>query len=305
MSNEVALRDSGAIEDYRTSAVRRLGEWAESARAAHEVATQLVQTSFVPEAFRGNAGEATAAILAGSEVGLSPMAALRSFDIIQGTAAPRAITLRAVVQSFGHEIILDESTSTRCVMRGRRRGSQEWQKVVWTLDRAKQLGLVGKHNWKAQPQAMLIARATSETCRLIAADAILGIGYTVEEIADGADVDVQVDPPPPTTAAPSGTRRMSRRKAAEPAPAADADPPSDDAQPDHDETRRRRMHALFTERGITTHEQRVGFAATAADRELESTNDLTPDERETVISFLERGPADAPADPTQPETEQP
>lgn len=90
----------------QTQAVQRLGEWAQSAIAAHEVATSLVETSFVPQQFRGKPHEATAAILAGAEVGLSPMASLRSFDVIQGTAAARALTLRAIVQSQGHEMVL-------------------------------------------------------------------------------------------------------------------------------------------------------------------------------------------------------
>ena len=133
-----------ALRDYQSDAVRRLGEWAESASAAFQIAERLVQTSFVPAAFRGKPVEAAAAILAGVEVGLQPMAALRSFDVISGQAAARAITLRAIVQSHGHEIEVIESTATRCVMRGRRRGASDWQKVTWTIDRARDLQLTGK-----------------------------------------------------------------------------------------------------------------------------------------------------------------
>ena len=167
--------------DAQTIAVQRLTEWAHSADAAYAIAEKLVQSSFVPVGFKGKPVEATAAILAGLEIGLQPMAALRSFDVIQGQAAPRAITLRAVVQSYGHEMVLVESTNTRCKMRGLRRGSTEWQSVTWTLDRAKDLGLTGKDNWKKQPGAMLVARATGELARLIAADAILGIAEQIKE----------------------------------------------------------------------------------------------------------------------------
>src|SRR5690606_19111776 len=203
------------VADFQNRAVQRLAEWAESAHAAHQVAQSLVRTSFVPQAFRGKPDEATAAILAGAEVGLQPMAALKSFDVIQGQAAPRALALRAIVQSYGHEMVLVESTGTRCRMKGLRRGSTEWQSVTWTIDRARDLGLTGKDNWRKQPQAMLMARATGELARLIAADAILGIGYTVEEIADGGAVDV----PLPADGAPvetTGKRVMSRRRPAAP-----------------------------------------------------------------------------------------
>lgn len=208
--------------DHQGEAVARLSEWATSAQAAMAVAQELSRSSFVPESFRNKPGEATAAILAGLEVGLQPMAALRSFDVIQGQAAARAITLRAIVQSHGHEIELVESTATRCKMRGRRRGSDTWQDVTWTMDRARQLGLGNKPNWKNQPQAMLVARATSELARLIASDAILGIAYSSEEIADGAGAGVEVpevtaDPDAPAAA--PGKKRMSRAK--KPAPVAE------------------------------------------------------------------------------------
>lgn len=173
--------------DQSSRGVARIVQWAESAEAAHKLAVVLCKTSFCPEQFRDKPGETTAAILAGGEVGLSPMASMQAFDIISGRAAPRAITLRAVAQSLGHEIELVESSSARCRMRGRRKGSEGWQEVTWTIDRARQLGLTNKGNWKSQPTAMLLARATSEICRLVAADAILGIGYAAEELEDALD----------------------------------------------------------------------------------------------------------------------
>lgn len=282
------------------AATRRLGEWAQSAMAAHEIATSLVQTSFVPEQFRGKPHEATAAILAGIEVGLNPMAALRSFDIIQGTAAPRAITLRAVVQSAGHELVLVESTATRCKMRGKRRGSSEWQEVVWTIDRAQRLGLTSKKNWQNQPEAMLLARATGECARLIASDAILGIGYAVEELDDG-------DPEATTTAARSA-KRTARRSAPvaavpdpEPEPPLDEpDAPTDEApEPPADEpplddtpdpiTRPQvtKLQAGFTELGIKDRDQRLAVTCNIIGRSVISANELTKAEAMVLIDALE------------------
>jgi hypothetical protein len=272
-------------------AIQRLGEWANSADAAHRIAQTLVQTSFCPESFRGKAGEATAAILAGLEVGLQPMAALRSFDVIQGQAAPRAITLRAIVQSHGHEMELIESTSTRCKMRGRRRGANGWQTVDWTMDRAKQLGVTGKSNWKNQPQAMLVARATSELARLIASDAILGIGYSAEEIADGTSAETQVATETTGEVRPIGTRKMSRRK-----------PATEDGAPARDEEGQiRAMWAAFGEAKGFEHDpttgegraERLAFVAGVVGREIESTNDLTWDERSLVIDALKDTPDEA------------
>lgn len=273
----------------QSMAVQRLGAWAESAIAAHEVASSLVQTSFVPQAFRGKPHEATAAILAGAEVGLSPMASLRSFDVIQGTAAARAMTLRAIVQSQGHEMILTESTATRAKMRGRRRGSDAWQEVVWTIDRARDLQLLGKDNWKKQPAAMLVARASSELARLIAADAILGIGYTVEELDDGADPQTQ-----PTEAVETGgTRRMSLATISQPDEAEEHNP--DDAQ-DVDATATllnpqsalgRKMFALMNDHGTTERADRLALVAQITGREVASSKEMTEAEAQQVCDELE------------------
>ena len=206
-----------ALSTPQDAAITRLAEWAQSADAAYQVATRLSDSAFVPQQFRGKPVETTAAILAGLEVGLSPMQAIRSFDIIQGQAAPRAITLRALVQAHGHEMVLVESNASRCRMKGRRKGSTEWQTVTWTIERARDLKLDGKDNWKKQPAAMLVARATSELARLIASDAILGVGYSSEEVADGGNYEAEVAAVTTTPAAKSGTRKMSRR----PKPAAE------------------------------------------------------------------------------------
>ena len=57
-----------------------------------------------------------AAVLTGQELGLTPMASLRSIDVIDGSPALRAVAMRALVQRAGHEIWLVESTKTQAVV---------------------------------------------------------------------------------------------------------------------------------------------------------------------------------------------
>lgn len=189
-------------------AISQLVEWAEGAKAAHGIAQSLAQTPFVPQSMQGKPGLVTAAILAGFELGLQPISALRSIDIIQGVPAMRAHTLRGLVQSRGHDVWVEESNSTRAVVCGRRKGSEQVQKSVWTMDRAKGLKLDGKDNWRKQPQAMLVARATSEVCRLVGSDVILGLPYAAEELDDDGAPDV--DKP-----ASKAKRRTAQRKPVE------------------------------------------------------------------------------------------
>jgi hypothetical protein len=123
------------------------------------MADGIVNTSFVPAAYRGKPDEATAAILAGAELGLDPMASLRAFHSIQGTPAPAALTLRAVVQSKGHKVEIVESDDRHAVVRGRRADDPDWQTCLWTIERAQAAGYVSKNpNWKSNPAAMLVAR---------------------------------------------------------------------------------------------------------------------------------------------------
>ncbi len=280
-----------ALATVQDQAVQRLSDWAHSADAAYQVATRLSDSAFVPAQFRGKPVETTAAILAGLEVGLQPMAALRSFDIIQGQAAARAITLRAVVQAHGHEMVLVESTNSRCRMKGKRKGSDEWQTVTWTIDRAKDLGLTGKDNWKKQPAAMLTARATSELARLIASDAILGIGYSAEEVADGGAYEQQVGEVTTTPAPQGGTRRMSRRPLAPVEDVAADDEPAEgeivEESPLLNTSSKlaKAMYATINDAGIPE-EERISSVSEIIGREITSTKEMTEDEARHVLDHL-------------------
>jgi len=161
-----------------------LHNWVYVAGKVHGIATSLARTSFVPASMKGRPDDIAACILTGRELGFDPMASLRSIDIIDGTPALRAITLRAIVQAKGHEVWVEESTMNKAVVCGIRAGSDHIQRSEWTIERAQKAGLTTKKNWRENPTSMLVARATAEVCRLVAADAILGMPYSSEELRD-------------------------------------------------------------------------------------------------------------------------
>lgn len=158
-----------------------LEAWARDAIAISNIAANIATTSLAGQ-YRGKPDEVTAVILAGHELGIQPMTSLKSIDVIQGQPALRAHAMRGLLQSKGHEIELIESDDVHCVMRGRRKGADQWQEVVWDIPRARLLGLLGKDQWKKQPKTMLINRATGEICRLVASDALHGMPYAAEEL---------------------------------------------------------------------------------------------------------------------------
>jgi hypothetical protein len=314
-------------------AVLSLATWAQEADAAYQLAQRLTDTSFCPQQFRGKPAEAAAAMLAGSEVGLSPMASLRSFDVIQGQAAPRALTLRAIAQSHGCEFVTVSETSTKVEMRGRRRGG-EWESVTWTMERARGLGLVGKDNWKKQPQAMLVARATAELARRIAADALLGIPYAVEEIdepdvpATGTRTVARATMEQPAAGqspvSPSPAPQARARKTAaslpdgpplpgeddgdpEPAPPTPAPvaPPAPEAPrgPDVAEDsagvtnpQLRLLNVLCNEQGLKDRNARLDYVGRVLGRPVGSAKEMTKEEASRVIEALQQPAEDATFD---------
>lgn len=278
--------------------IARLTDWAQEARAAASIAQSLVTTSFVPDAFRGKPAEATAAILTGFEMGLSPMASLRAIYVIKGTPAMYAHTMRAIAQARGHRITVVEQTNTRAIVEGQRKGSSDVERVTWTMDRAKAAGLLANQQYTKNPQNMLVARATAEICKRIAADALHGISASVEEL------DGDVDTPAGNGTAAEPARRTVKRKplerleAAEPAlppqPAATGEPGDEapvSAPPAAAEPitapQQRKMHALFREVGLADRLDALAAVSKVLGRDVDSTKNLTVAEAGVVIDALE------------------
>ncbi|HSZ04962.1 MAG TPA: hypothetical protein VK778_07150, partial [Solirubrobacteraceae bacterium] len=315
--------------------------WAAELEAAAVIARQLAPTAFIPESLkryhRGEHNElldgkdgrayrldldsttatAAAAILTGQEIGLKPMAALRSIAVINNTPALAALTLRAVLQNAGHDIWVAESTATRAVVRARRAGDTEVQESTWTLDRAKTLGLYpGKEygQWRRQPTSMLVARATAEAARWIASDAILGIPYIAEELIDELDehapLAIEAGPGDSNGEQPKAKTRTVKRKAASPPPALPAGPPLPraadeppavaaanaravpeepaDAAPEMiTKPQLDKLHAGLREIGISDRDEGLSLVSTWAGRQVPSTAKLTFTEAKAVLDSLD------------------
>lgn len=341
----VAVRDVPELvhegEPLRTPTIG-LAAWAESARQAASVAVSLAKTPFVPQSLREKpqgkpdaaelarcesvtAANITAAILTGQELGLEPMAAMRSLDIIQGTPALRAVALRAIVLAAGHDMWVVEATETRAIVRGKRRGSEHVQESIWTMDRARALGIAGKDNWRKQPGVMLIARASGECARLIAADAILGIPYSSEELDDGIESTMTAGSSTSTSKA-SARRTAQRRTAQQPAIArppvevANDAPPEPDFEPAGSESPRdaagpqsgaesgaasgfesqpasdapgitraqsTKLHAVFGDLAVTERPHKLRIVSALIGRPVGSSSEVTKDEATTLIDTLE------------------
>lgn len=276
----------------------RLVLWAQAAHAAHQLARSLVNTSFVPDTFktRGpngeiDAGNATAAIIMGDELGLSPLASLRGIYVFKGTPALYARTMRALALSHGHEMWNESSTDEKVVVCGRRKGSERIERAEWTIARARKAGYTGTNKkYDSDPQSMLQAKADSEIARKIAADVLAGVPYSVEdlELAEPATTTVTA------TAAtkPKTTVRRQQPAPAEPpepefdqpeptAPAVPADPPESITAP-----QLKMLHALFRDKGFIDRDDALSYAGQILDRAVTTTKDLSKADASLVIDAL-------------------
>lgn len=294
--SDIARRDQpGAID--------KLVQFADVARATHGIAQSLAGTSFVPASMKNKPEEVTGAILAGAELGLSPMAALASIDLIEGRPSVRANTMRGLLLSAGGEIELVEASDTRVVMRARLNPQRAWQESIWSLDRARKMGLDGKANWKKMPQAMMIARATSELVRLCAAHLLIGMQYSSEELTDEVIAAALVDEKPrnerrtaqrakpetfdvpelPAPAVPEITAGPTPEQRAVPEPDLGPPPVPDDKITD---TTRKAIMAGFAELGVKDRLERLADVSRVVEREIPSVNVLTEPEGRNVVRHL-------------------
>lgn len=207
------------IEQVATDATMSLEAWASELAHAYTIANTICNTMFTPQHFRGKPEEAAAAILYGFTLGMAPMVSLKTIYVVHGTPALYAQQMYAIALSKGHEIERVYADNERVEFRARRRGQSSWQRIEWTIERARQAKYTTNGKYQENPIGMLTEKCKAEAAKLVAPDALAGMN-SIEEIELG-DYDpapfVQVEP----TTAKVATRKISRpRKNAAPDPVA-------------------------------------------------------------------------------------
>lgn len=289
---ELALRQDTAPAMPLDPTGGRLVAWAEAAHAANQLAKALSRTSFVPAAFKGNEYDATAAILMGDEVGLSPLASLRSIYVVHGTPAMYARTMVALALSHGHKVWTEKSTDTEVVVCGQRKGNEHIERSVWTLARATKAGYASNKKYQTNGAEMLYAKAAAEIARKIAADVLAGIGASVE------DLELEEQPTTTVTRTPTAAAKttVSRRKPApvEPEEPAFDKPVAPEPEPQNDgpelirDAQMKMMMALFNERGFKDRDDRLDYVRDIVGIDVGSSKELSVADASKVIDALDR-----------------
>lgn len=149
--------------------------WIDVVGPVAKLATYIARTDFVPKAMYGNDAAVAATILTGRELGLGPMTALRSLDVIEGSVQMKTKAILARIFAAGHRVEWLEGNAKACEVRIERCDGLTTAQVRWTIADAQTADLAGKAVWRRYPRAMLRNRALSECAELACPDVILGL----------------------------------------------------------------------------------------------------------------------------------
>lgn len=307
--DQAATHTNGALMAHQGHELTpAIDSWIPIMAEVAKLAQHIADTDFVPQAMRGKPAAVAAAILSGREAGVGPMTALQHIHVIKGKPGQSAQLMRQLVLAAGHDLRYIETTDTRCVVEGRRRGEQEWTRVSFTVDQAKKARI----DLGGYPEDKLVARATSRLCRRKFADCTGGMPYTIEELEDGdfdgaadvVEVDESADPEPKANRRTAKRRTATKRKTTrakktDPEPAEteqDDEPGSEPALPDDGDQaadtpitpkQLKKLQTIFSEHKIDR-DLRLRISSRIISREVGSAKELTLQEAGVLIDTLER-----------------
>lgn len=221
-----------------TTDLAEIDSWVPVLESVADLSRKIADTDFVPSAYRGNTAAIAATVLYGRELGLPPMTALAAVDPIKGTPSLSAEAMRALIFAAGHDLRFVESTATRCIIEGRRKGQESWTRVAYTMDEAKTSGDAAKNQqYRTRPAEMLVARCTTRIGRMMFPECLGGFPSPEEVMAMGDSAPqsfpatVTVTAPAMEAPKPEPKPKPARKKATpkpttppQPAPALDGPP---------------------------------------------------------------------------------
>lgn len=150
-----------------------------------EYAEILSASNLLPRAYQKQPANVFTAMAMGEALGLKPIEAINSINVIQGKPALSAELMGAMVRRAGHKLRItctkNPPTATATLIR--KDDPDSPFTVTWDEKAAARAGLwMSSPSWQKYPDQMMRARAITEVCRMGAADALSGFVYTAEEL---------------------------------------------------------------------------------------------------------------------------
>ena len=238
-----------------------------------KLATSGQGQSILPDIYRNNPANVIIAVGLGASMGLSPAESLYRISVIKGKPSAGAELIAANVRKAGHRLRVqgDEQSCTATIIRA---DDPDYEfSVTRDLAWARSMGLAGNDNYKKQPGTMLQWRAITAVARLACPEALYGVSYTPDEIAE---TQPAVDAKPAAgKAAVLGALRPDHP--AEGVVEAEVEPAM------VTKAQLAALHASLGDIGITEREDGLTYVSEVIGRTIASTKDLTRDEASRVI----------------------
>jgi hypothetical protein len=160
-------------------------------RKAHAIARA---GDAIPKGYRGNDGAVLLALEWSQHHGMTLLQAMQCVSFVQGRPVVDATAQRALAERAGYQVIPTEITPSSATVTVSRDGVAIGI-ASYTLDDAKRANLLGKDNWRTNPEDMLVARATTRAVRRYAPTVLFGLA-TPDEIDDPLEIPAAPEPPP-------------------------------------------------------------------------------------------------------------
>lgn len=170
-----------------------------SIEEAERLSKTLSTSQLLPDALKQKPADILATVLAGAELGLAPMQAIRGIAIIKGKPTLAADTMGALVKrrtDVCEYLVLKHSDGQTATYETKRRGDPQPTTMSFTIRDAQVAGLVSEGGmYRKYPAQMLRARCLAAICRAVYPDLCLGL-YDPDELG------APVEPPPSVNAEP-------------------------------------------------------------------------------------------------------
>lgn len=156
-----------------------------SIETLERLAAKIFRTGILSGADFKTEDHVFAVMLAGQELGIEPMQAVRGIGFVKGKLSLTAdLTVALCVRSPVCKYFrLVETTMERAVFETQREGSPTSTTLMWTIEQARVAGLLSNATWRTHPSAMLRARCASALARSVYPDLVAGI-YNPDEVEE-------------------------------------------------------------------------------------------------------------------------
>lgn len=162
----------------------------ESLELLYKACATLSKSKMIPVGLQGKQEDIFAILVMGNELGIRPMQALNSINVIQGKPTVSPQLMIAMIKGKLPDSVIDiKSDEVKGVVTCTTARSRQDLKdglyftSTWDMVKADKMGLSMKDNYKKQAETMLRWRAVAESCRITFPDIIMGL-YMPEEFQD-------------------------------------------------------------------------------------------------------------------------